>query len=62
MVNSGDIHPIQYLVKIPGDLSKCTIFLAISVVAIFLLNQNLNNYLINVCGKSVISRGLSVWL
>ena len=34
-VSSRDLHPIQYLVKIPDDLSKCTIFMAVSVVASF---------------------------
>lgn len=61
MVSSRDLHPVQYLVKIPGDLSKCTIFMAISVVAIY-FKSRLEKllYLTNVCGKSVISRRLSV--
>lgn len=48
-VSSRDWHPIQYLVKIPGDLSKCTVFMAISIVASFFFlkkNQDLKNYFI----------------
>lgn len=61
-VSSRDLHPIQYLVKIPGDLSKCTVFMDISIVAsLFFFKSRLEKllYLINVCDKSVISRGLS---